>query len=94
MRIPTDEEVKRITRNEEEAKRITRRHFFRDAEFGIGALALAELAGYGGQANDAAKPRPHFPPRAKNIIYLFMAGGPSSVDLFRSLKNDGAPGTG
>ena len=26
--------------------------------------------------------RPHFPPRAKNVIYLFMAGGPSQLELF------------
>jgi Protein of unknown function (DUF1501) len=71
MRIQTDEAVKQITR----------RHFFRDAGFGIGALALAELVG---NAGDGARPAPHFPPRAKRIIYLFMAGGPSSVDLFDS----------
>ena len=71
MRIPNDEALKRITR----------RHFFRDAGFGIGALALAELAGHAEQASDAGKPRPHFAPKAKNIIFLFMAGGPSSVDL-------------
>ena len=45
MRIQTDEAVKQITR----------RHFFRDAGFGIGALALAELVGYAG---DGARPGP------------------------------------
>ncbi|PYV13067.1 MAG: sulfatase, partial [Acidobacteria bacterium] len=70
--------------SDEAVKRITRRHFFRDAGFGIGALALAELAGHGADGTTPAAPRvgAHFPPRAKNIIYLFMAGGPSSVDLF------------
>jgi hypothetical protein len=64
----------------DEVLRITRRHFFRDAGFGIGGLALAELAGLA--QDDAVRRAPHFAPRAKNIIYLFMAGGPSTVDLF------------
>ena len=33
-------------------------------------------------ANPMAPKRPHFRPRAKNIIYLFMAGGPSQLELF------------
>ncbi|HKQ37554.1 MAG TPA: DUF1501 domain-containing protein, partial [Verrucomicrobiae bacterium] len=33
-------------------------------------------------ANPIAVKRPHFAPRAKNIIYLFMAGGPSQLELF------------
>jgi hypothetical protein len=68
---------------DEALREITRRHFFRDAGFGIGALALAELAGAAeGPAARTPGPGSHFAPRAKNIIYLFMAGGPSCVDLF------------
>lgn len=69
----------------------TRRHFFRDCRFGLGAMALgAILAEEGLLASDpaltdvnplAAKP-PHFAPRAKNVIFLFMAGGPSQLELF------------
>ncbi|MBO0719615.1 MAG: DUF1501 domain-containing protein [Blastocatellia bacterium] len=64
-------------------KQLTRRHFFRQTGFGIGALALSSL--FEGElfAGDANKPHgPHFPPKAKNIIYLFMAGAPSQLDLF------------
>jgi len=52
----------------------TRRHFFKQAGFGIGALALAGLIDEQLFANPA--------PKAKNIIYLFMAGAPSQLDLF------------
>ena len=80
---------------------ITRRHFFRQAGFGIGSLALASLmderllasAGLaasgptsGGSVSSAeAVARtigPHFAPKVKQIIYLFMAGAPSQIDLF------------
>jgi hypothetical protein len=62
---------------------ITRRHFFRDAAFGVGSLALTELLGREAAAQTAPAPTgPHFPAKAKNIIVLFMAGGPSTVDLF------------
>ena len=52
---------------------ITRRHFFRQtASFGIGSLALSHLSGA----------QPHHTAKAKNIIFLFMAGAPSQLDLF------------
>jgi len=65
---------------------ITRRHFFRQTGFGIGGLALSALLDerlFAGQAADplAARP-PHFAPKAKNVIYLFMAGAPTQLDLF------------
>ncbi|MGI8603370.1 MAG: DUF1501 domain-containing protein [Verrucomicrobiales bacterium] len=69
---------------------LTRRHFFGRCAVGIGGIALASLmdgtnlfgAGPAVGANPMAPRRPHFSPRAKNIIYLFMAGGPSQLDLF------------
>src|SRR5436190_22552783 len=69
---------------------LTRRHFFGKYALGIGGLALASLldadkllgAGSGAATNPMGPKAPHFPPRAKNIIYLFMAGGPSQLDLF------------
>ncbi|MFN6202457.1 MAG: DUF1501 domain-containing protein [Acidobacteriota bacterium] len=71
-----------------ETKRlVTRRHFFRDCSVGLGSLALASLfsdrtlAAEKG-ANPLAPKSPHFPARAKRVIYLFQAGGPSQLELF------------
>src|SRR5947207_2660907 len=65
---------------------ITRRHFFRQSGFGIGGLALTSLLDHPVFAQKAENPlapkAPHFAPKAKNIIYLFMAGAPSQLDLF------------
>jgi hypothetical protein len=65
---------------------ITRRHFFRQSGFGIGGLALSSLLDdklFALQADGPLAPRlPHFAPKAKNIIYLFMAGAPTQLDLF------------
>src|SRR5213075_226080 len=67
----------------------TRRQFFSRCGMGLGSIALASLLGENLFAADAPKlvnpfaPKPpHFPARAKNIIYLFMAGGPSQLELF------------
>ena len=68
----------------------TRRQFFGNAGLGIGSLGLAHLLSDGQFASAAVtKPgRPgvpqtgHFPARAKRVIYLFMAGGPSQLELF------------
>tara|TARA_Y100001934_G_scaffold261501_1_gene334945 strand:+ start:158 stop:1525 length:1368 start_codon:yes stop_codon:yes gene_type:complete len=49
---------------------------------GLGSLALASLMDEHSMASPYAPRRPHFAPKAKNIIYLFMAGGPSHLDLF------------
>jgi hypothetical protein len=74
---------------------ITRRHFFKQSGFGIGGLALSSLidekllaaASPAESAalrapQSAALRSPHFAPKAKNIIYLFMAGAPTQLDLF------------
>jgi hypothetical protein len=70
---------------------LARRWFLQDCAVGLGAAALAELAGRGAAAAPqaaiaannplAAKPS-HFPGKAKNVIYLFMAGAPSHLELF------------
>jgi hypothetical protein len=51
---------------------------------GFGMLGVAELLAAGGtdSANPLAVRVPHFAARAKRVIYLFMSGGPSHVDLF------------
>jgi hypothetical protein len=68
---------------------ITRRHFFSRCGLGLGSLALSSLLNdsrsFGAAAplpNPMAPKQPHFAPRAKSIIYLFMAGGPSQLELF------------
>lgn len=64
---------------------ITRRHFFRECGVGVGKIALASLLADRLTAAHAGslEPRmPHFAPRAKRVIHLFMAGAPSQLDLF------------
>jgi len=68
---------------------LTRRHFLKDSACGLGAIALADLLAADGKTADAATsdnplaPRPpHHRPTAKNVIFLFMAGAPSQLDLF------------
>src|SRR5688572_22997678 len=75
----------RAPRSAPRALERTRRHFFRRCGVGLGAAALAGLLAEDAPAADAtplaAKP-PHFPARAKSVIFLFMAGGPSQFELF------------
>ncbi len=79
---------------------LTRRHFFRDCALGVGKMALASLlaesAARAAPAANAGPSRgPHFPAKAKSVIYLFMAGGPSQLDMFdykpQLNKLDGQP---
>lgn len=66
----------------------SRRQFFRNCAGGIGTIALADLLQREGRAATAdgagplAPKAPHFKPRAKNVIFLFMEGAPSQMDLF------------
>ena len=67
-----------------------RRHFLQDCRVGLGRMALASLLLDASPrpsravtpANPLATKPPHFAPKAKRIIYLFMAGAPSQLDLF------------
>jgi hypothetical protein len=54
---------------------MTRRHFFGRSATGIGVAALANLL----NASDTA---PHFPAKAKRVIYLFQSGAPSQMETF------------
>ncbi|MEO0445160.1 MAG: DUF1501 domain-containing protein [Verrucomicrobiota bacterium] len=63
----------------------TRREMLRQCANGFGALALTALAGENARAaapSPLAPKRPHFPARARNVIFLYMDGGPSHVDTF------------
>lgn len=73
---------------------LTRRHFFGHGAMGLGTAALASLMNSPAEAakptNQFAEPErvggipslPHFAPKAKRAIYLFMAGAPSQIDFF------------
>ena len=68
---------------------ITRRHFFKNCGVGLGTVALASLINENVFAVEPATPSnplapkpPHFPAKARRIIYLHMAGSPSQLDLF------------
>jgi hypothetical protein len=88
-RISANHELRR-----EVLKSLTRRQLFRQCSTGMGAIALASLmnenlfagpsaaSGITKRADPLALKPPHFTPRAKNIIYLHMAGAPSQLDLF------------
>jgi len=61
----------------------SRREFLTRAGGGFGALALSSLLGTPGSLGATGTARiPHLPGRAKNVIWLFMEGGPSHLDLF------------
>ncbi len=74
----------------EYAKLVTRRWFFRQCGLGLGSIALGSLLGESASAATTAPKvtdplipkQPHFKPKAKRVIYLFMAGAPSQLDLF------------
>ncbi len=67
---------------------MNRREFFGRFALGLGGVALSALLKSDALAATATNPfqgilsAPHFAPKAKRIIYLFMAGGPSQMDLF------------
>jgi uncharacterized protein (DUF1501 family) len=65
--------------NQNRLQQQTRRHFFKQTGFGLGALALTSLLDDKLLAQSAAL---QFAPKAKRVIYLFMAGAPSTLDLF------------
>ena len=65
----------------------TRRHFFHDCGVGVGSMALASLLARESTAaperkDPLAPKKPHFAAKAKSVIFLFMAGAPSQLELF------------
>jgi hypothetical protein len=68
---------------------LTRRQMLARCASGFGAIALAALMGeqaYGGDVTITGGPMtprpPHFAPRCRNVIFLYMDGGPSQMDTF------------
>lgn len=67
---------------------VTRRHFFKQCGIGLGSIALGSMLGNGASASTPDHTmgilggQGHFPARAKNVIFMFMAGGPSQLELF------------
>ncbi|MFN3323997.1 MAG: DUF1501 domain-containing protein [Bryobacteraceae bacterium] len=68
---------------------LTRRQALREVAGGLGAIALGSILNqetlYGsesGMSYDLTPKQPHFPPRAKNVIFIYISGGPSTIDMF------------
>ncbi|HVY71271.1 MAG TPA: DUF1501 domain-containing protein [Verrucomicrobiae bacterium] len=74
----------------EQQRFLTRRWFFKQCGLGLGGVALASLLGEdrafaaatAAATNPLAPRKPHYAAKAKRVIYLFMAGAPSQLDLF------------
>ena len=76
------------------APHATRRQFLQNCGMGVGMMGLTSLLGQDGYlpgahadtagalTNPMAAKQPHFAPKAKRVIHLFMNGGPSHVDTF------------
>lgn len=60
---------------------LTRRHFLTKAALGLGALAMSSFS-FKQKSKEDPLGRPHFAPKAKRVIYLFQAGGPSQLEMF------------
>ncbi len=68
---------------------LARRYFLKECRLGLGAMALASIAGgahaeiKNAESGQKGLPDlPHYPAKVKRVIYLFMAGAPSQLDLF------------
>ena len=78
--------------NQKKAKYETRRHFLKECTTGLGAMAMASLLGCNSTSDQVVKEviknatghttGTHFSAKAKNVIFLHMAGAPSQLELF------------
>ena len=83
------------------SQNISRRWFIEQCGVGLGAIAANSLLAQASYAanpetqNPLAPKQPHFPAKAKRVIFLFMHGGPSSIDTFdpkeRLVRDHGKP---
>ena len=84
--------ISTVVPQNQQAINLARRQFLRDCGVGLGKIALASLLSGAGQSigraatagaeNPLAPRAPHYAPKAKRVIHLFMAGAPSQLDLF------------
>lgn len=94
-RLGGKRESHRVLTGPDEDRLWTRRQLLQRAACGFGSVALAGLLGEQAAArtNPLAPKPPHFAPRAKRVIFVFMQGGPSQVDTFdykpRLQRDDG-----
>ena len=88
--------------NERRSRGLSRRAMLRQTACGFGSVGLSALLSddmllwaSGNDAKPLAPRPPHFEPRAKRVIFLFMHGGPSSLDIFdpkaRLIRDNGKP---
>lgn len=85
---------------------LSRREMLQDVAVGFGAMALNSIIqterAYGAESSmmkervfDLKPKQPHFAPRAKNVIFIYIGGGPSTIDMFDPkpalVKYDGKP---
>ncbi len=70
----------------QDPRAVTRRWFFHQCGVGLGAIALGQMLKENGYAavagNPSMPPGAHHAPKAKRVIYLFMAGAPSHLEMF------------
>ena len=59
---------------------MSRRQILKSFGMGLGSMALADMMGQ--SALGASDAGPHFPAKAKRVIFLFQSGGPSQMDLY------------
>jgi len=79
-----------MTPRQHELLHATRRHFFSQCFVGLGGIALGGLLGARGlhaaptldSRNPLAPKQPHFAPKVKRVVYLFMAGAPSQFETW------------
>ena len=85
MRVGDGAKARRRVSSVADVQLSHRRRFLRDSACGLGSIALSLLLAEDGRPAEAADPlrqrEPHFEPTAKNVIFLFQAGGPSQLDL-------------
>jgi hypothetical protein len=97
-----DEQLMRHMPRQPDGTIVTRRRMLRDTALGFGSLAAASLLAENQLLADASPEAavlsahlPHFTPRARRVIFLFMKGGPSHVDTFEPKplldRDDGKP---
>src|SRR5690242_6673074 len=85
---------------------LSRREMLQDVAVGFGAMALNSIIqterAYGAESSmmkervfDLKPKQPHFAPRAKNVIFIYIGGGPSTIDMFDPkpalMQYDGKP---